>query len=107
MLFWFFIKEIEMNKLLVIAAILALGLAGCNPHTSEVSANFVVPRGLQDCQFYKMEPGGLSNSIMVVRCPRSDTATQQTQSCGKGCSRNVRAAVTEGNEIRDSPYEQQ
>lgn len=93
-----------MKKHAWLIAITVLGLSACQPSTSEVSADFRIPKGLYDCQFYSMNPGGLSHDVLVVRCPHSDTSTQETQNCGKGCTRNVQSALIEGNEIRDSPY---
>ena len=90
-----------MRKQLVIIG-LSLALTACQPSTSEVSADFRIPKGLEDCSFYKMSSGGMSHNIVVVRCPLSSTAVQQTQSCGKGCSRNMRTAVTESEA---PPYE--
>lgn len=92
------------------AAILSVALlilTGCNPHTTEISGKYQLPTGLRDCQIYSMSSGGMTNDVVVVRCPNSEMATQQTRSCGKGCSRNMRSITVEGNEIRDSPYEQQ
>lgn len=86
----------------VIIALLGLAAIACQPHTKEVSTNFVIPKGLQDCHFFEMSKGGMSNTVLVVRCPRSDTATQQTQGCGKGCSRNIQSATSE---LGDPRYE--
>ena len=83
-----------MRKQLIIIGF-GLTLAACQPSTSEVSADFRIPKGLEDCSFYEMSPSGLRGTVMVVRCPQSDTSTQQTKSCGKGCSRNVQSSVTE------------
>lgn len=83
-----------MHKQLIIALV-GLAVAACQPSTKEVSADFRIPKGLEDCSFYEMSPSGLKATVMVVRCPQSDTATQQTKSCGKGCSRNVQSSVTE------------
>ena len=83
-----------MRKQLIIIG-LGLTLAACQPSTSEVSADFRIPKGLEDCSFYEMSPSGLRRTVMVVRCPQSDTSTQQTKSCGKGCYRNVQSSVTE------------
>ncbi|MFV0357783.1 MAG: hypothetical protein ACK5LG_22160 [Bacteroides thetaiotaomicron] len=51
-----------------------------------------------------MRRTGGSNTL-VVRCPMSETATSTSKSCGKGCVKNVTSATSEGNQIRDSPYD--
>ena len=86
----------------VIIALLGLAVTACQPTTSEVSADFHIPKGLEDCSFYKMSSGGVSHNIVVVRCPLSSTAVQQTKRCGKNCYRNMRTAVTESEA---PPYE--
>ena len=86
----------------VIIALLGLAVTACQPTTSEVSADFRIPKGLEDCSFYKMSSGGMTRNIVVVRCPLSSTSVQQTQSCGKGCSHNMQSAVTESEA---PPYE--
>ena len=87
-----------MHKQLIIIG-LGLAVAACQPSTQEVSTNYRIPKGLEDCHFYRMSAGGISNSVLVVRCPRSDTSTQQTQSCGKGCSKSVQSATSESEDL--------
>ena len=94
-----------MRKIALISGISLLLLTGCNPSTKEVSKDFVIPPGLNDCQFFDMTRAG-GRKVIVVRCPHSDVTTSTTVSCGKGCSSTRMTATIEGNEIRDSPYGQ-
>ena len=94
-----------MRKIAVICGLSLVQLTGCNPSTTEVSKDFVIPPGLHDCMFFDMTRAG-GKEVIVVRCPHSDVATRTTVSCGKGCSSTRMTATTEGNEIRDSPYGQ-
>ena len=91
-----------MRKIAVICGLSLVMLTGCNPSTTEVSKDFVIPPGLHDCTFFHMTRQG-GSSVLVVRCPDSDTATRTTKTCGKGCTRKVYASTVGGNEIRDSP----
>ena len=94
-----------MRKIAVISGLSLILLTGCNLSTHEVSNDFVIPSGLHDCKFFAMTRAG-GSSVLVVRCPNSDTATRTTKTCGKGCTRKVHTSTVGGNEIRDSPYEQ-
>ena len=94
-----------MRKIALISGISLLLLTGCNPSTKEVSKDFVIPPGLNDCQFFDMTRAS-GRKVIVVRCPRSDVSTSATKTCGKGCIRTDYTTTTDGNEIRDSPYDQ-
>lgn len=62
-----------MKHLIIIAALL---IAGCTPETKEISANYVLPKGLEDCQIYEMSAP--TARLYVVRCPNSTTSTTTT-----------------------------
>ena len=54
--------------------VLALMLAGCEPH-AEVKNYPVVPEELKDCKFFYIVDGN-GSSITVARCPNSSTTVQ-------------------------------
>jgi len=92
-----------MIKIASICGLSLMLLTGCNPSTTEVSNDFIIPPGLYDCKFYDMKREGSGSAYLVVRCPNSDVSTSMNKSCGKGCSRKEQVFTSEGNEIRDSP----
>ena len=62
-----------MKQFIIIAALL---IAGCTPETKEISSNYVLPKGLEDCQIYEMS--ATTARLYVVRCPNSTTNTTTT-----------------------------
>ena len=64
-----------MRKIALISGISLLLLTGCNPSTKEVSKDFVIPPGLNDCQFFDMTRAG-GREVIVVRCPHSVVSTK-------------------------------
>lgn len=73
-----------LKQLLIISYVVLL--AACTPTTSEVSGEFKVPKGLEDCKIYKMRDSS-GKPIYVVRCPNSNTSATLIQ------KHNVTAAV--------------
>lgn len=66
-----------MNKMLKILGVVIVGamMVGCTPTTTEVSANFIMPRGLEDCQLYRMNNSD-GTFIYVMRCPTVTSTTR-------------------------------
>ena len=70
-------------KKLVVVLLGALALAGCkNDFSKEISHDFEMPRGLEGCKVYHLE-GDDYRDLKVVRCPLSETTTQETYKSGK------------------------
>ncbi len=60
-----------MKELALIAALL---LAGCDAYTDDVSDRYQLPKGLQDCEVYRMT-ASRGKDLYVIRCPNSTTTT--------------------------------
>lgn len=70
-----------MNKL-IIAALMLGTLSGCmETTTSDISNDYIMPRGMEDCQVFKMK-SSTERDIFVVRCPTT-TSTMETHKEGK------------------------
>lgn len=65
-------------KSILIFALLAVCLTGCEKKTVEKSDAYVLPDGLKDCKIYSMKGDGYAERLYVVRCPNSQTATHWT-----------------------------
>lgn len=87
-------------KILAVA-LFAVFLIGCDKQTREVSGEYALPGGLQDCKiFYLTGGGGGGLSLLkVMRCPNSSTSTNYTS--GKTTHTNV---VIEGVEYTPVPH---
>jgi len=82
-----------MNKALILMMI-TLCLVGCGDKSyTDDSENYKLPPELSACKVYYLGQGGLQTGITVVHCPRADTTTSYTQSCGKGCTRHINTTV--------------
>lgn len=70
-----------VNKAVIIAAsILGLTmLSGCEKSTTDATASFKMPEGMEDCKVYVMSSSNGSN-LIVVRCPNSTTTTRSGKS---------------------------
>lgn len=68
-----------MKKLLLVAAVASVALAGCSgsntPQQLKTSFPLDKIRGLEDCTFNRVDPGDVYSVITVVRCPNSTTST--------------------------------
>lgn len=64
-----------MKKLILIAALL---LAGCDAYTDDVSGRYELPKGLKDCEVYRMT-ASRGKDLYVVRCPNSTTGVSYTE----------------------------
>lgn len=62
-------------------------LVSCSKETHEVTDEFILPKGLEDCTVYSMHGEG-GGGMMVIRCPNVQT-TSTTHNCGKNCTRRV------------------
>jgi hypothetical protein len=65
-------------KKVLFAATLAMIVTGCGDGTQqklEASHSLANVKGLEDCVYNKVDPGGHYTSITVVRCPGSTTST--------------------------------
>ncbi len=61
-------------KFILAAAVLAL--AGCDTQqTMKRIVDLKQVRGLEDCTYYVVEPGGINPTMYVIRCPNSTTST--------------------------------
>ncbi len=70
-------------KTVILAVLIAAALAGCGDPTATEGApvpNSVIPEGLKDCKFYKLQTS-VGNTYHVVRCPNSSTSLSRP---GKG-----------------------
>ena len=81
-----------MIKFILLILVAAM-LSGCQPQTSIADEDFAIPPELQDCRFFNMYDG--YNNVVVVRCPKADTAASYSSSCGKGCRREQLSTVVE------------
>lgn len=63
-----------MKKLLMVC-LLAVGLAGCDAETQDLSASFKIPKELadKDCKMYRMQGSG--TTVYVMHCPGATTST--------------------------------
>lgn len=75
-----------MKKFLMIA-VLAMTLTGCDFSSKELTSNYSLPNGLEDCHLYRVTPDSMGKTLYVVRCPKSSTST--TYSSGKNDSTSV------------------
>lgn len=80
-----------MDKLTMV--IVALLLAACQPQTTKIDKDFIIPIELSDCKFFNMYDG--TRNIVVVRCPKSDTSASHRSSCGKNCQKDNLSSVME------------
>jgi hypothetical protein len=53
--------------------LVSLTLISCSPRTDEVTGDFIMPEGMDDCQIHRLTDGNIV--IRVVRCPNSSTTT--------------------------------
>lgn len=74
-----------MKKLIVIG-LLTIGLFGCEKTSEDISTNFILPEGLEDCSVFKIN-GGDGDQLKIVRCPNSSTSS--TYRSGKVTRTNV------------------
>lgn len=61
-----------MKKLVLL---FALFFVGCGKETYEITQNYNLPKGLEDCSFYYLKND--LNGITVVRCPNSSVSVRQ------------------------------
>lgn len=63
---------------LATAALLAL--AACDTQQAvKHTVDLKQVRGLEDCTYYVVDPGGISGQMRVIRCPNSTTSTRYNQ----------------------------
>lgn len=84
-----FFKD-DMKILFVLLFLVSCG----DKNTVERTSDYVLPAGLADCRIYKMSDD-YGNSMKVVRCPKSDTTTSYSETCGKNCNKTVSNSVVE------------
>lgn len=63
----------KMKKLLGMIMLSVL-LSGCEPSTTEISNEYIMPPGLEDCKLYSMFGSG-GQILYVMRCPDTTTTT--------------------------------
>ena len=64
-----------MKRIIILALALCLSACGSNT-TTEVTGGYALPKGLQDCAFYRLQSATELN-VTVARCPNSVTTTVQ------------------------------
>ena len=63
---------------LVVAGIMLVGCDGTQ-QTAMTTLDLKQVRGLEDCTYYVVDPGGTHNIVRVIRCPNSTTSTSYVQ----------------------------
>ena len=68
-----------MKRYIFIAAAMLM-LAACDTQqATKLTVDLKQVRGLEDCTYYKVDPGGTTPIINVIRCPNSTTSSAYTQ----------------------------
>lgn len=60
-----------MKKLFIVLAVLAL--SACDASTKEKTNDFIMPKGMEDCQVYRMSDGNTTMNVVV--CKGATTST--------------------------------
>jgi hypothetical protein len=66
---------------LILALSTLVMLVGCDgtQQTAMTTLDLKQVRGLEDCTYYVVDPGGTHNIVTVIRCPNSTTSTSYVQ----------------------------
>jgi hypothetical protein len=73
--------------------VLLLLVLACSKETTEHTANYILPAGLEDCRIYKLYDG--YSSLKVIRCPKSETGVSWTTSSGKSTTTHYTSVISE------------
>lgn len=85
-----------------IAAIFTMIVTGCqDPRPMESwkleDVDLKSVKGLEDCQFYRLQTHTNSHTLKVIRCPNSSTSTNYTQQSGKTSYGAATAVIDNSN----------
>lgn len=85
-----------MNIKVLIAATALATLAACDTQQAvKHTVDLTQVKGLEDCTYYVVDPGGASPIVRVIRCPNSATSTSYQQ--GKA---HINTVVIDGVEYQ-------
>lgn len=85
-----------MKILLIFMALACIALlSGCEAGYSDTSGKYKLPPELADCKIYALRADGLGRNMAVIRCPKSSTTTNYSESCGKGCVKRITTTVVQ------------
>jgi hypothetical protein len=80
----------------VFSVVLLSGCDGTQP-TTKAMYDLKQVKGLEDCTFYRVDPGGNYNVLSVIRCPNSAVNTTEVRRSGKS-STTISSVVIDGVE---------
>jgi hypothetical protein len=88
-----------MKKLIICA--LVMMVCGCDgkPTYRDGTATLTnKPEALKDCLFIEVDPGGLKDSYLVIRCPNSSTTMHNVDVDEDGNTSVQRVITIDGNQ---------